>query len=114
MSIARFENATINRVTNSKDIYGEQTTSITPWFTSRATTADVANAVRISEKYRIYSELVNLKFNYSPNMKEVVDAQDLFSITWRGQDWRITDVRETNDRMTIILLCYRNSPTSPV
>lgn len=114
MSIARFENATINRVTNGKDAYGEYTDIITPWFTSRATTADVNNSLRISEKYRVYADLVNLKFNYSPNMKDVVDNQDKYSVTWRGFDWRITDIRESNDRMSITLLCYRNDPGIPV
>ena len=36
MSIARFENVVINNVTNSINLYGEQTTAIVEWFTSRA------------------------------------------------------------------------------
>ena len=114
MSIARFENVEINNVTNGVGVYGEQTTTITPWFTTRARVADVTNSVRISEKYRVYSDLVDLTFNYTPNMKQVVDNQNLFSVDWRGFDWRITDVRESNDRMSITLLCYRNDPDSPV
>jgi hypothetical protein len=114
MSIARYENVSINNVTNSVNTYGEQTTTITEWFKTRATIADVTNSVRISEKYRVYSDLVNFTFNYTPNQKEIVDNQDLYSITWRGFDWRITDVRESNDRMNVTLLCYRNDPNTPV
>jgi hypothetical protein len=114
MGIARFEDVVINNVTNGVGTYGEQTTTITAWFATRATVADVANSVRISEKYRVYSDLVNLTFNYTPNMKQVVDQQNLHSVTWRGYEWRITDVRESNDRMNITLLCYRNDPNTPV
>ena len=53
-------------------------------------------------------------FNYTPNLKQIVDDQNLYSITWRNRDWRITDVRESNDRMTVLMLCYRNDPTIPV
>lgn len=114
MSIARYENIVVNNVTNSKDAYGEQTTTITEWFKTRARVSDVANSLRIADRYRVYSDLVNLTLNYTPNMKEIVDNQNLYSITWRGNDWRITDVRETNDRMNVILLCYRNDPATPV
>lgn len=114
MAIARYENCNVNNVTNGKDLYGDQTTTITKWFSTRAKVSDVSNSVMISERYRVYSDLVNLTFNYTPNMKQVVDQQNLFSITWRGYDWRITDVRESNDRMSITLLCYRNDPVAPV
>jgi len=114
MGIARFEDVEINNVTNGVGQFGEQTTTITPWFATRARVADVANSVRIAERYRVYADLVNLTFNYTPNMKQVVDYQNLYSVTWRGHDWRITDVRESNDRMTINLLCYRNDPYTPV
>lgn len=114
MAIIRYENIVVNNVTNSIDTYGEQTTTITKWFDTRARVADVANSLKISEKYRVYTDLVNFTLNYTPNTKAVVDNQDLFSITWRGFDWRITDVRETNDRMNVIFLCYRNDPVTPV
>ena len=47
-------------------------------------------------------------------MKEIVDNQHLYSVTWRGEDYRITDCIESNDRMNITFLCYRNDPTAPV
>jgi hypothetical protein len=114
MTIARYENVTVNNVAIVVDAYGEQSTSITKWFDTRARVADVNNSLRISEKYRIYSDLVNLTFNYTPNQKQIVDNQELYSITWRGNDWRITDIRESNDRMNVTLLCYRNDPNSQV
>lgn len=114
MGIARFENVQINTVTNGVDTIGQYTTTITPWFATRARVADVANSLRIAERYRAYQELVNLTFNYTPNMKMIVDDQNLYSVTWRGQDWRITDARESNDRMSITLLCFYNDPSTPV
>lgn len=114
MSITRYENVTINNITNGVNNYGEYTTSTSPWFTSRALVADVNNSVRIADRYRVYSDLVNLTFNYTPNMKQMVDNQNLYSLTWRGNEWRITDVRESNDRMRVTFMCYRNDPTTPV
>lgn len=114
MGIARFENLDINQVSNSIDDIGQQTTSWTKWFTTRARVTDVANSLRIADRYRVYSDLVNFTLNYTPNIKQIVDDQNLYSITWRGREWRITDVREANDRMTVLLLCYRNDPTTPV
>ena len=114
MGIARYENVTINNVTNGTDSLGEYTTTITPWFTSRAIVKDVKNSLRIAERSRVYQDLVNLTFNYTPNVKQLVDDQDLFSITWREQEWRITDVFESDDRMSITFLCYYNAPNTPV
>jgi len=114
MSIARYENILVNNVTNGQDEFGQQTTTITPWFATRGRIADVANSLRIAEKYRVYADLVNITLNYTPNTKQMVDRQELYSITWRGNDWRISDVRETDNRMNVIFLCYRNDPGSPV
>jgi hypothetical protein len=114
MAIARYENVVINTVSNSTDDLGQYTTTITPWFTSRAIVKDVRNNLRISERYRVYQDLVNLTFNYTPNMKSIVDAQDEYSFTWRNQEWRITDVFESDDRMSITFVCYFNAPDTPV
>lgn len=114
MGIARFENVAINTVTNGVDTVGQYTTTITPWFTTRARVSDVANSLRIAEKYRAYQELVNLTFNYTPNMKMVVNNQNLYNVTWRNLEWRITDAKESNDRMSITLLCFYNDPNTPV
>lgn len=114
MAIARFENIDVNNLTFGENSFGEQTTTQTKWFTTRARVSDVANSVRISEKYRVYQDLVNFILNYTPNMKQMVDHQNLYSITWRGNDWRITDVRESNDRMTVLFLCYRTDPNTAV
>lgn len=114
MAIARFENITINNLTFSKSDFGEGATTKSVWFGTRARVSDVANSLRISEKYRLYQDLVNFTLNYTPNIKQIVDHQNLYSITWRGNDWRITDVREANDRMTVMLLCYRTDPQTAV
>jgi archaellin len=114
MAIARYENATINEVTNGVDSFGQYTTNIAPLFTSRALVMDVRNSLRISEKYRVYQDLVNLTFNYTPNIKKIVDDQEKYSITWRNKQWRVSDVIESDDRMRITLLCYFANPTAPV
>jgi len=114
MGINRYENVEVNSVTNGVDTLGQYTTTITPWFATRARVRDVNNSLRIADRYRAYQELVNLTFNYTPNMKMIVDDQDLYSITWRGKEWRITDVRESDDRMNITLLCFYNDPSTAV
>lgn len=114
MGIKRYENLTINNVTNGIDTMGQYTTTIEPWFETRGLVADVANSLRITERYRVYQDLVNITLNYTPNTKAMVDNQDLYAINWRGFDWRITDVRESNDRMRVTFICYRNDPSTPV
>lgn len=114
MAITRYENLMINNITNGVDTIGQYTTTIAPWFETRGLVHDVANSLRISEKYRVYQDLVNITLNYTPNTKEIVDNQNLYSITWRNFDWRITDIRESNDRMKVTFTCYRNDPETPV
>lgn len=114
MAIARFENISVNNLTFGQNDFGEQSTTETLWFKTRARVADVANNLKIADKYRIYQDLVNFTLNYTPNMKRIVDSQNLYSITWRNAQWRITDVRESNDRMTVMLLCFRSDPTTAV
>jgi len=114
MAITRYENISINNVTNGTNTIGEYTTTITKWFDTRALVSDVVNSLRISDRYRSYSDIVNLTVNYTPNTKEIVNNQNLYSITYRGFDWRIGDVRESNDRMKVTFICYRNDPVVPV
>ena len=114
MGIVRYENITVQTVTNSVSNMGEQTTTIAKWFDTRGKVADVANSLRIADRYRVYSDLVNFTLNYTPNTKLMVDNQNNYSILWRNAEWRITDCREANDRMSITFLCYRNDPNSPV
>ena len=114
MGIKRYENLTVKNVVNGTDSIGQYTTTLTDWFITRGLVQDVANSLRISEKYRVYQDLVNLTFNYTPAIKRITDYQNEYSITWRGNDWRITDVRESNDRMKVTLLCYRNDPETTV
>jgi hypothetical protein len=114
MAIARFENITVNTLTFGKSTFGEQSTTQTLWFETRALVHSVANNVKISEKYRVYSDIVDFTLNYTPNTKEMVDNQNLYSINWRGFDWRIDNVREADDRMTVRIMCVRNDPVVAV
>lgn len=114
MGITRFENITVNSLTFGKSAFGEQSTTQTLWFQTRAKVHSVANHVRISDKYRVYSDIVNFTLNYTPNTKEMIDNQNLYSINWRGFDWRIDNVREADDRLSVILMCVRNDPAVAV
>lgn len=111
MAITRYEPVTINTLAFGVSALGEQQTTITKWFATRAKVSDVRNNLRISDAYRIYSDMVNLQFNYTPNIRKVADNQPNYSITYRNQDWRVTDVFESDDRMKITLVCYRNDPS---
>jgi len=114
MAIARYENLSVNRVVNSIDAYGQQTTTTTLWFQTRALIHSVKNSLNINVNDRVYTDLVNFKLNYTPNVKEIVDNQNLYSITWRDRAWRIDSAVEADDRMTTTLYCYRNDPVVPV
>jgi hypothetical protein len=114
MAIARFEKITVNQLTFGKSAFGEQSTTITKWFDTRARVHSVSNHVKISEKYRVYSDVVEFTLNYTPNTKEMVDNQNLYSIIWREKDWRVDMVRESDDRMTVHFLCVRNDPVVAV
>lgn len=114
MGIMRYEDIVVNTVTNSVNEFGEQTTTVTPWFTTRAQVSSVANSLKITEKYRVYNDLVNFTVNFTPNIRQISDTQQGYAITYRGGDWRISDIRESNDRMTVLMLCYRNDPSMPV
>ena len=114
MAIARFENITVKTLSFGKSDFGEQSTTQTLWFQTRARVHSVANNVRIAEKYRVYNDIVQFTLNYTPNLKTIVDNQNLYSISWRGFDWRIDNVREADDRMTATLLCVRNDPVVAV
>lgn len=114
MAIARFENIAVNNLTFGVSAFGEQSTTQTKWFDTRARVSSVANSLKIADKYRLYQDLINFTLNYTPNTKLMVDRQDLYSITWRGNDWRIDNIRESDDRMTVLILCYRSDPVTAV
>jgi hypothetical protein len=114
MAITRYESIVVNNVVNGTNDIGEYTTTITPWFNTRGLIHDVANSLRISERYRAYTDLVSITLNYTPNTREMVENQNLYSITWRGNEWRIADIREHNSRMRITFMCFRNDPEVPV
>lgn len=114
MAIARFENIAVNNLTFGVSAFGEQSTTQTKWFDTRARVSSVANSLKIADKYRLYQDLINFTLNYTPNTKLMVDRQDLYSITWRGNDWRIDNIREADDRMSVLILCYRSDPVTAV
>lgn len=114
MAISRFEQVDVNTLTFSTNDYGEGVTTITKWFSSRPLVGEVKASVAISERYRVYQDLISMKFNYTPNMQTISNNQNLYSITYRGNEWRIADCLEANDRMSVTLMCYRSDPTTEV
>jgi hypothetical protein len=114
MGIARFENITINNLAFGQSSFGEQSTTVTKWFETRARVHSVANHVKITDKYRVYSDVVEFTLNYTKNTKNIIDNQNLYSIKWKNFDWRIDNVRESDDRMTVKFLCVRNDPVVAV
>lgn len=114
MGIARYENINVNSLSFASSSFGEQSTTQALWFTTRAKVHSVANHVRITDKYRVYSDIAEFTLNYTPNNKTIIDNQNAYSITWRGFDWRIDNVREADDRMTVKFLCVRNDPVAAV
>lgn len=112
--VMRYENVVINNVTNGTNTVGEYTTTVVPWFETRGLVHDIANSLRISEKYRVYTDLLSITLNYTPNIRTIVDNQEAYSLTWRNKDWRISDVRESDDRQRATFMCYRNDPVVPV
>ena len=114
MAIARFENVDIKTLSFGVNEFGEQSTIETFWFTGRPLVSSVKNSVAITERYRVYQDLIQFKFNYTPNLRQIVDNQNLYSVNYRGKDWRITDAIESNDRLSVTLMCYRSDPTTKV
>jgi len=110
MTIQRYEPVDVYTLTFGVDTLGQQSTTQTLKFKGMAIINDVSNSVAITERYRVYADLVEFKFNYTRWMKDIVDNQNLYSLKYRGNDWRIVGAIETNDRQHVILHCYRNDP----
>lgn len=111
MAIVKFDNVTIKNVINSVDAVGQYTTTLTDWFKTRGIAADVTQTLKISEKYRVYDDLFTITLNYTPNTRHMADNHHNYAIAFRGKDWRIVDIYETNDKMKVRFLCYHNDPS---
>lgn len=112
MGIVRFETVNVNNVSVSTDSVGQDVTNITLWFQTRARVLDIKNDMHINKDDRIYSDVAKFVLNNTPNTVLMATNQFNYSFGWRGQDWRITDVYESNDKMNITFLVYRNNPTT--
>lgn len=114
MGIKRYENVDVNTLTFGIDAYGEYTTTITKKFTGRPLVSSVKNSLAITEKYRVYQDLIEFQFNYTPWIQDMVINQNLYSMKWRNQDWRIESAIEANDKMSATFICYRSDPITKV
>jgi hypothetical protein len=114
MAIKRYDNVDVNTLTFGVDAYGEYTTTITKKFTGRPLVNSVKNSLAITEKYRVYQDLIEFQFNYTPWIQDIVINQNLYSFKWRTQDWRIESAIEANDKMSATFICYRSDPVTKV
>lgn len=114
MGIARFEDVGVYELAFAVSNFGETTTTQTLKFTSRPKVHDVKQSLQISERYRVYSGLIHFTFSYTPFVRDMVDNQNLYSVRWRGKDYRIDSATESNDRMHVTFLCYHNDPATNV
>jgi len=112
--VLRVEQIGVNNLTFAKTAQGDQTTTETLAFNTRARSEDIKASEKITENYRQYDDIVRLVVNYSPNTKQIVDNQAAFSITYRAKSWRIVDVFEHLDRQFVTLTCFRNEPATAV
>lgn len=114
MAIARFEPVEVYTLSVTTNNYGTQNVAKTFKFRSNPVVLDVKNSLRITDKYRVYQDLVQFKFNYTRNVQDIVEHQQEYSFKYRGHDWRITDCFEANDRMSVTFMCYRSDPQTAV
>ncbi len=114
MGIARFEDVSVYDLSFAVSNFGETQTTETLKFTSRPKVQQVKNSLLISERYRVYSGLINFTFNFTPATRDMADNQDKYSVKWRGKDYRIDSATESDDRMQITFLCYHNDPATNV
>ena len=114
MGIARYEDVNVYTLSFNTNEYGETVTTKTLKFNSKPEIKEVKNDLRITDKYRVYTGLISLTFNFTPYTRDMYDNQNLYSITWRNHDGRIDSPVESNDRMKITFLCYHNDPSTQV
>lgn len=114
MGIARYEAVEVYDLTFATSAYGETVTTKTLKFASKPLTHEVKTDLAITDKYRVYSNLINFTFDYTPYTRAMVDNQHAYSVKWRNLDWRIESAVESNDRMKVTFTCYRNDPTVKV
>jgi len=114
MALTRYENIKVNTVTAGIDSIGQQTTTITLAFQTRALVQDVRDSMIASKDDRAYTKQVRFVVNYTPNTQNVSINQYQYSINWRNKDYKLLDVLEANDRMTMTFVCYRNDPITSV
>lgn len=112
--VARYENVDVYGLSFTTTAYGETTTIKTLKFSSKPEIQQVKNNLLITDKYRVYAGLINLKFNFTRYTRDMYDNQNLYSIIWRNHDWRIDSAVESDDRMKVTFLCYHNDPSTRV
>ena len=114
MGIARYEDVQVFNLTESTSDYGETITTESLKFASRPLVKEVKTNLTITDKYRLYQNLIYFTFSYTPYTRDMADTQHAYAVKWRNLDWRIESAVEANDRMTITFLCYHNDPVTKV
>jgi hypothetical protein len=112
--VKRYEDVNVYDLTFTTNEYGESVTTKTLKFNSKPEIKTVKNDLKITDKYRVYTGLIYMVFNFTPYTRDMYDNQNLYSIVWRGHDWRIDSPVESDDRMHVTFLCYHNDPSTAV
>lgn len=114
MGIARYEEVEVYDLTFSVNDFGETDVTKTLKFKSCPIVKEVKTDLTITDKYRVYQNLIYFTFNYTKNVRDIADNQSKYSMNWRGHEWRIESAVESNDRMKVTFLCYHNDPATKV
>lgn len=114
MGIARYEQVGVYNLGFTVNDFGETEVTKTLKFQSRPVIKEVRTDLTISDKYRVYQNLIYFTFNYTPFVRDIADNQSKYSMMWRDKDWRIDSAVESNDRMKVTFLCYHNDPSTKV
>lgn len=114
MGIARYEDVNVYTLSFNTNAYGDTVITKTLKFNSKPEIKTVKNSLAITDKYRVYTGLIYMVFNFTPYTRDMYDNQNLYSIVWRNHDWRIDSPVESDDRMKVTFLCYHNDPSTQV
>lgn len=110
MSLPRFEPVTIQSVARTVDANGGPVNTFTNLFSVHGRIRDVKNTLKLNELYRLYADWVNIQMNLTSNTLLIAEDQENYSLGWRGNNWRIVDAVEADDRQYVEFLCYFAKP----
>ena len=110
MTIQKFEQVIVNRVTRNVDSFSDNTELLSLWFATRGHIHDIRNPLKLKEFYRQYTSFLDITLNYTPNTYLIGQDNSAYAFNVRTKDWRVIDAVE-NARTSITFLCYDANKT---